>query len=368
MIRAILSSVIALHGIIHLMGFSGEWKLGPNGRFFGKTIIDLSENTSKLVGVLWLLTCILLLLSTFAYYSRKEWFWIVGIAGLAISQTLIVLYWPDAKWGTIVNAILVLVILSAAGRVNFGKMVKVEVSNLVSATSGDRSRISEEEVSALPNIIQTWLRKAHVVGRDMPASIYVTQKGFLRTDVHGEWMPFDAEQVFTINPPGFVWNATIHTDKFIDIAGRDKYENGTGNMLIRAASLITIADRSGKEIDQGSLIRYMAEIIWFPHAVVSDYLDWEQIDSTHARVTMSYHDVTASGIYTFDKNGFPIAFEAERYGEFDGKFSKETWAVTATNFGDFEGVSIGNASEVTWKLKKGDFVWLKLTIVDIHYQ
>lgn len=353
--------------MIHLMGFAKEWNLGPDGRFLGKTIIHLSENTSKFAGVLWFITCMLLLVATYGYYSRKDWFWIVGIAGIVISQMLIILYWPDAKWGTIANVILLVLIVFAAGRFEFNRMVKKEVDNLVSSSSGDNTIISKEEIAILPEIIKTWLRKSDVIGRAMPTSVHIKQRGSMRTTPYGEWMPFDAEQYFTIDPPGFVWNATIHTDKFIDIVGRDKFENGKGNMLIKAASLIPIANSTGKEIDEGTMIRYMAEIIWFPHSAVSDYLDWEEIDSTHARVTMSYNDMTVSGIYTFNKDGFPIGFEAQRYGEFEGKFYKEKWLVTTTHYGYFEGMPVANASEVTWKLKGGDFTWLRLVISDVQY-
>jgi hypothetical protein len=349
-------------------GFTKEWDLGPDGRFAGKTIIHLSGGASRFVGVLWLITCFLLLASTFAYYYQKEWFWIIGIAGLSMSQILIVLYWPDAKWGTIVNIVLLSIILFAAGRISFDRMVKKEISNLFTSASTAKTIISEERVSTLPNIIQMWLRQSHVVGRPIPASIHIIQRGSMRIEVNDDWMPFDAEQYFTIDPPAFVWKASIHTSKLIDIVGRDKYENGKGNMLIKAASLIPIANSSGKEIDQGTLIRFMAEIIWFPQAAVSDYLHWEEIDNIHARVTMTYKGVTASGIYTFNKDGLPIGFEAQRYGEFNGNFSKETWTVTTNGYGNFEDLFIGNVSEVTWKLTGGDFTWLRLTIMNIEYK
>lgn len=357
---------MALHGIIHLMGFAKEWDLAPDGIFSGKTLIQLSGNSSRFVGVLWLTACALLLASTFAYYTQKDWFWMIGIAGLVVSQALIILYWQDAKWGTIVNAILLLVVIFAAGKLNFDKMVKREVSYLVSASSGDRFVITEKEVSPFPDVVQRWLRNSHIIGQPMPTSVHIIQKGSMRTAPDSQWMPFDAEQHLTINPPGFVWKATIHANKFIDIAGRDKYENGKGYMLIKAASLIPIANISGEEIDQGTMIRYMAEMIWFPQAAVSGYLHWEEIDSTHALVTMNYGDVSASGIFTFNNSGLPIGFKAERYKEFGGKFSKETWSVAVTGYRYFNGIPVSHSSEVTWMLKEGDFTWLKLNIVEVQ--
>jgi hypothetical protein len=368
MIRLVLSSVFALHGIIHLMGFAKEWNLGPDGRFSGKTLLVLSAPAAKFVGTQWFIACILLLISTISYYTQKNWFWIPASAGLLLSQALIVLYWQDAKWGTIANVIILVAVVLSAASLRFKASSKQEVNYLISSASTDQYIITDEMITDLPPVVQVWLRNANILGKQMPSSIHIKQKGSMRTDVHADWMPFDAEQYFTIDPPGFVWTASIHTDMFIDIVGRDKYENGAGNMVIKAASLVPMANSRGYEVDQGTMVRFMAELMWFPHAAVSDYLDWEQLGDNHARVIMNHADVSASGIYTFNKDGMPIAFEAQRFGDFKGKYSKETWSVATTGYKYFDGMPIGNTSEVTWKLKDGDFTWLKLTVTDIDYK
>jgi len=97
------------------MGFMREWKLGPAGRFSGKTIVQFSDHALHIIGLLWLLACILMLFSGFAYYLRIEWWWMTAAGGLIVSQTLIILYWPDAKWGTIFNVLLLFIIFTSAG-------------------------------------------------------------------------------------------------------------------------------------------------------------------------------------------------------------------------------------------------------------
>jgi hypothetical protein len=84
--RIILSSFIALHGIIHLVGFVREWNLRPIGAHSGKTLIHLSNATAKFAGLLWLFACLLILAATVGYYSRKDWFWGIGIVAIALSQ------------------------------------------------------------------------------------------------------------------------------------------------------------------------------------------------------------------------------------------------------------------------------------------
>ena len=61
------------------------------------------------------------------------------------------------------------------------------------------------------------------------------------------------------------------------------------------------------------MLRYLGEIVWVPSAALSDYITWEEMDSTTARATMSYEGITASGIFKFDENGAFVSFEAGRY-------------------------------------------------------
>lgn len=358
---------MAIHGIIHLIGFAKEWDLGPNGSFSGKTLVPLSENIQKFAGVLWLVTCILLIAATAAYYLKKDWFWMLAGAGLVLSQAMIIIYWTDAKWGTVANVIILTVVVASAAKFNFNKMVRQEVKNMIAASSGKAISITNEKIAKLPRVVQTWLTKSNLAGKEFPVKVHITQKGSMRNDSTSKWMPFDAEQYFTIDNPAFVWSATIHANPLLDIVGRDKYENGKGNMLIKAASLIPIANSSGHEIDQGTLIRYMAEMIWFPHAAVSDYVTWEQLTNQRARVTMNYGGVTATGIYTFNDDGFPSRFDADRYYGFEGTYSKQTWSIKITGYRYFNGLPIGSNSEVTWKLKEGDFTWFRLEVTDVEY-
>jgi hypothetical protein len=137
-------------------------------------------------------------------------------------------------------------------------------------------------------------------------------------------------------------------------------------MVIKPLYLIKIADAKGEEIDQGTLLRYLGEMGWFPQAVISPYLRWEQIDASNTRVTMIYKGVSASGVFTFNDDGLPNAFEAQRYGDFDGEYRLETWVVTITNYKMIDGKKIGNQNEVMWKLKEGDFLWMKMEVTDIQ--
>ena len=52
------------------------------------------------------------------------------------------------------------------------------------------------------------------------------------------WAPFHATEVFTVSPPGFVWDARIRMLPFASVRVRDGYRDGTGTMLGRVAAVL----------------------------------------------------------------------------------------------------------------------------------
>lgn len=180
------------------------------------------------------------------------------------------------------------------------------------------------------------------------------------------WVPVRAEQYFIPDQPGFIWKADIRLAPFIHISGRDKYGDARGNMLIRVLSMFTVADSSGPEIDQGTMLRYLAETIWFPSAALNDYIIWKNIDENNAEATMTYGDISSTAVFTFNSEGDPTHFEAEHYGEFGGT-RLDTWAIPLKSYREFEGVRVPTEGEVTWKLDAGDFNWFNFKVTEIEY-
>lgn len=325
----------------------------------------MSVVTQRLAGTFWLLTFLLFLSAAVLYIKKIDWYWVPGAIGLIISQTLIVIYWQDAKFGTIANVIILVVVTLAAAKFQFDREFKTFSDELIDNAFHEKIIVTEEKLKRLPNNVQRWLRQSNVVGTPSDNSILVTQRGEMRLKPDAQWMPFTSEQYFTIDPPSFVWKADIRAASLLSIGGRDKYVNGEGNMVVKPLYIYTLADAKGAEINQGTLLRSLAEMAWFPQAAIGDYLQWEEINDHQARVKMNYKGVSASGVFTFNNEGLVSGFEAQRYGDFDGKYRLETWSVKVIGYLTLDGKKIGNKNEVTWKLKEGDFLWLKMEVTGI---
>jgi hypothetical protein len=361
MIRIIFAIIVILHGLIHLIGFMRAFKLA--------TISQLTQSISRPVGLLWLFTALLFLAVSVIFLIKEEWWWMIAAPAILLSQVLIIICWQDAKYGTIANIIILIATIVSFGNWQFQTMVRREIKSFNTITSGEKRILTNDMLDTLPTVVQKWLKRSNVTGKEMIQTVYLEQKGEMRTTPDGRWMPYEARQWFITDKPGFIWEADVKAAPGIHLKGRDKYENGQGHMLIKLLSLFTVADATGSETNQGAMLRYLAEIIWFPSAAVSDYIQWEQIDTVTAEATMTFGDITASGIFNFNTNYDLISFEARRYYDRKEGATMEDWLIQADQDGyrEFDGIRIPASGTVTWKLKEGDYRWLKLEIGDIHY-
>ena len=96
--------IILLHGLIHLMGFVKAFGLAE--------ISELTLPISRGWGILWLIAALLLILSGFLFWINQSAWWVPAIAGVILSQVLVFTFWQDARFGSIPNLILLIVIFS----------------------------------------------------------------------------------------------------------------------------------------------------------------------------------------------------------------------------------------------------------------
>ncbi|MTI81623.1 MAG: hypothetical protein FH758_12240 [Firmicutes bacterium] len=264
--------------------------------------------------------------------------------------------------------IISVIISSQIANYQFNRNVKQEVAKLFSNLENKSDVIKKEDLNTLPQSVKKWLEYSQVVGKEGIRTVRLKQQATMRLKPEDKrWMPTEAEQYFTVDKPGFIWKAKIKAAPFIPIVGRDKYHQGKGHMLIKILSLITVADSKGKEMDQGTLLRYLAETVWFPTAALNNYITWEEIDEHSAKATMSYGGVTASGVFTFNDKGEVVNFTADRYREINGKYEMTTWSVNVNEYKKLDGILIPTKGEAIWKLETGDFKWFEFHVTEIEY-
>jgi hypothetical protein len=257
--------------------------------------------------------------------------------------------------------------LTAAATRRFQHRIDGEARALLAAASSSSARVVEaRDLERLPPPVRRWLEVSGTVGRPRATTVRLEQRGEMRTGRDKPWMPVTAQQYFSVDPPGFVWNVKARMMGVLPIAGRDRYADGRGHMLIKVGSWVTVADGVGPEIDQGTMLRFLGEIVWFPSAALSTYVSWEAIDARRASATMHHAGVTASALFAFDERGRFVSLTADRYMSGEGGPRLENWVITATAWRTIRGIEMPVRGNAVWKLAGGDFDYYRWEILDVE--
>ena len=270
--------------------------------------------------------------------------------------------------GTIANIIIAIAAFSCLVTWRFQNISEKEAISILSESKKTGVIINSGMLTRLPMPVQRWIRQSGVLGKEQIHTVRLRQQGQIRNDRNNEkWVSMSAVQYFNVDDPAFIWSVKMDLMPGLPVLGRDYFKSGMGRMKVVIPGIKTISDESGQKIDEGTLQRFLAEISWFPSAALNSYITWAPIDDYSAKATMKYGPTTGSAVFHFTDAGDIRKIEAERYMGGGPNGTKELWQIESDTYGVFNGVRIPISSVATWKLKDGDFTWLKLNITAIDY-
>lgn len=227
--------------------------------------------------------------------------------------------------------------------------------------------VTEDLLFDLPEPIKRYMSYTGVVGKQWVDTVRLKQVGKFRLGLDRPWMPMTAEQIYTTNPPGFVWNARFKIAGIPILRARDKYESGHGHMFGKLAGIYTIFDTRGDELDQAAMVRYLSEMVWFPTAFLGKNISWQAIDDNSAEVTFSDIGKSVSGRLHFDAEGRLTNFSTMRYREINGDFSLDPWSTPITGYGERAGLNLPVSGQAVWNLPSGDLLYIDVEITTVEY-
>ena len=215
--------------------------------------------------------------------------------------------------------------------------------------------------AVLPEPVGNYLAQAIDPGSRAVHLALLTQTGGMRLDPSDDrWLPFSARQAYRTDPPGFVWNAKITMAPFVTVRVMDQYDKGHGAMRGWLADIVPMVDAAGKpEIDNGALMRYLAEMVWFPTAFLSTAgLTWEAVDASSAKATLKEGNISVSLVFHFNDEGLISGCEGMRYKDegAGGRFRPLRWVGRFWEYQPVGGFMIPRHGEVSWVLEDGR-VW-----------
>jgi hypothetical protein len=142
MLRYLFIIVVAVHGLIHFMGFA---------KAFGYA--DMKQLTipiSKPAGILWIITALLFTITALLLLFNKTGWYIIAIPSVILSQVLLVMSWKDAKFGTIANFIIITVAITTFAQYRFNHTIENISSSLLAKKPPDNKTVVSGEVMHQP--------------------------------------------------------------------------------------------------------------------------------------------------------------------------------------------------------------------------
>lgn len=270
--------------------------------------------------------------------------------------------------------IIAVLILSLAGIFIGGTyftnaFVEEEVSKLKASITYSEEYFSYSELRDLPFILQRYLKYSVKNGTKKPEFVRFKMKGEYKLKLDSEWMPITAEEYYSVNNPGFVWNAKLKFFGPIWMNIIDTYVNNNGSRLTKLFSSVTIRNVKGKELDQSYLVRYLLESIFCPTLLLTEKnVKWQTIDQLRARAIIWDKSQRTAVDFFFNERAEVIKIESEdRYRINDVGFERAKFTIHLANYKEFNSIKIPAYIETQWNLPGNNFTFGKFEITNIDY-
>jgi hypothetical protein len=261
----------------------------------------------------------------------------------------------------VLSIIAIIIITLIVGNIYLSFQFNMEVKELFSSSNDiSNRRFSYDQLSELPEPVQRYFKNVLKEGQPYISYVRLKHDGYFKTNLKKDWVEIEGEQYFTTEKPGFIWKG-----KTTLFTARDMYMSGKGRIIVTLFSLINIVNGEGIKYDQGELLRWLGESVWFPtNLLPSEYLKWSPIDSISAGLSLNYNDLSLFYKVSFNEKGEITQLETKRYM---GEENLETWVGKLNNYKEMKGIKIPTKIEGIWRLKTGDFSYAKFKVTKIEY-
>jgi hypothetical protein len=246
-------------------------------------------------------------------------------------------------------------------------MIWDEIRQLAEGSPIDPATVAEVETLPLP--LKRYLSYAIDRGRSNVGFARLRHGGTFRMAADQAWLPIEGEEYFHASEPGFLWKGTVRMNAMTWVSARDKYIAGSGGMLIKLRGALTLGDSAGREMDISSLLRYLAEMPWFPTSFRTvEGLTWREVDEHTVEAILTHGKYTVTGRFTIDGSGQITAFASEdRYREDKGKQIRLPWKGAYSDYREVHGMRIPHQAVVSWETPEGDFDYARFAVTSVEF-
>lgn len=332
--------LMIIHGVIHLPGFVKAFGLADVKQF--------KQAVSKPVGVLWLFASGLFIAAAIMVVFNTGYWWLVSLGAVVTSQILILLYWQDAKFGTILNVIFLMACTYGYATWNYLGKYQSDVKNSFQQTAySQNSVLTEQDIAHLPEPVKKYLRYTGSVGKPRVNNFRIEFIGKIRKDEQSEWMQFASEQHNFMETPArlFFMKAVM---KHLPVAGYHRYTNGSASMDIRLFSLFRVQFQDGDEMNNAETVTFFNDMCCMaPPTLIDKRIKWEDKGHNVVKAMFTNSGITITADLFFNEEGQLINFKSDdRYNADVGQ--QLPWATPLKNYKEINGYKLAGYAETIY--------------------
>jgi hypothetical protein len=356
--KILFLALIAIHGLIHFMGFVKAFKL--------QEVATLTMDISKTLGIIWLAVGVAFLLVVIGNGLEKQWWPMLAIVSAVISQFLIVVAWQDAKAGTIANVIILLVAIYGMFSLGFKNSYLEDVhQSMLRQEEAPLDIIKKSDIEHLPELIKKYLNYTGAIGKPKVNNMKVLLSGSMRgTDGKSFAMKSEQHNFFDDYERLFFMTARV---KGLPTAGYHRFKAGEATMDIRLLSRFPVVRFSGQEMLISETVTVFNDMcLLAPGTLIDTSIRWEEIDSLTVQAFFTHNAITISAVLQFNEEGALINFTS--YDRYDINKGKQfPFSTPILKYGAYEGYRLCARGEAVWHYPEGAFTYGEFKIDEVVY-
>lgn len=354
-----LSILLLIHGLLHLIGFL---------KAFGMIEANqLTQSVPKPLGLLWLLAFVICICASgLLLLKSSNWFWF-GFIAVFFSQILIIIFWQDAKFGSLANVIILLASILAYGSWSYYRLYKKDVELCLQQKEYfENNLLLETDMQHLPEAVKNYIRNAGCIGKPKVNHFKVLLEGKIRKNEQSEWMPFRSEQYNFMHSPSRLFFMKAEMKK-LPVAGYHCYKNGIAFMDIRLFSMFKVQYQDGAEMNKAEMVTFFNDMCCMaPATLIDKRIVWQEMDTNKVKATFTNNGISINAELYFNEMGQLLNFKSnDRYNADAGK--KLPWATPLTKYRNLNGYQLATHAETIYTYPDRDMCYGVFTIQSIEY-
>lgn len=362
MLKTIFVFITITHGLIHFIGFAKAFNY--------INIFQLAKEIAKPIGLLWLITGCLFLLSMLFYSFKKEQWMYFAFGAIVLSQMLIIINWQAAKYGTIINILIFTISIIGFFQTRFKNIYKKEVNKgLVESIALPKNLLTETTIAHLPLQVRKYIHYTGFANKPIINNFKINFKGKIRNHAKPVWVPLTTEQYNFIKTPTrlFYFNATM---KGLPVSGFHCFKNGVAYMDIRLLSIFKVEYQSGAVMNISETVTFFNDMcVLAPGALIDKRIKWLEYEENIVSASFTNNNITISALLHFNEKGELVNFTSKdrsALGE-NGKTEKLKWSTPLRDYKSINGYKLATYAEAIYTYPTGDFTYATFELKNISY-